>query len=381
MKKTTAFISILLALTMLLTSCSVKIKGKDDNTSSVESEEATVKATEIELNEEYDLTDDISFKMIKASETPVILDTAGSGKGYAPYSSDSTYIDLIFDITNESYADFDCNEDMNVEVQYNYTSSFQSYASDEDDDPLTMEGKFVGENDGWASVSTFSKAVVPAGETVRVHYFVAYIDAGILSPTYTFLVSSGDSEDNSSPVYKFDYKKSMGVLCESAEIKLKEQFTIENYANITLENVKFSTKLTPTSTWGSYTYYEVQEYGKTYLIFKFTVENLTEDVIVGSSSIHGFITGCTYGDSYYVSTTILEESNKKDLTQAGAIEAGKKNTMYVLFQVPTDFEKDNNYMVQFMAGGNFYTYYSENYTDGSNLDVSSETSSDETSSY
>ncbi|MDD6396598.1 MAG: hypothetical protein PUB37_10540 [Firmicutes bacterium] len=383
--KKNAFISIVLALTLLLSSCTIKIKGKGDNISS-DDEETSV--TEIRLNTDYSLTDGISFKLVKAGETPLILDTAGSGHGYEPYPYGSSYIDLIFDITNSSSYDFNCQESMNIEVKYDKGISLPSYGdeSEDEDKSLTLDGTFVGENGGWASVSTFSKANVPAGETVRVHYFVAS-DSNILPlSNYNYLISYNDgavesdgaASNSSNPLYKFTYKKSMGTLCDTSEIKLQETFTIENYANITLEEVKFSTKLTPSNTRGSYSYYEVREYKKTFLIFKFSLENLTEDVILSSSSIHGLIdnsANISSGDSYYVSGTILEKSNNKDLTQNGVIEAGKKNIVYVAFEVSTDFEESNNYDVTFMAGGNFYTYKSENHGADTSSDISSETSS------
>lgn len=385
--KKKAFISVILALTLLLSSCSVKIKGKNDNTSSADKDS---NATEIQLNTDYKLTDDISFKLVKAGETPLILDTSGSGHGYEPYSSSTSYVDLIFDITNSSSTDFNCAEYMNIEVEYDHGLSLSSYGNDSEDEPksIDLDGTFVGENEGWASMSTFSKAIVPAGKTVRVHYFVGYLKNLLISPTYKYLISyddgressDGETSDSSNPVYKFTYKESMGTLCDTLEIKLKETFTIENYANITLENVKFADTLTPSSTWGGgYNYWEPSEYGKKFLIFKFKIENLsTEDVIVGTSSIHGLITNTikTLGDSYYISGTFLEEKYGKELSRTTAIDPGATKTAYVAFEVPTIFEKLNNYEVTFMAGGSFYTYQSENYGEDTSSDTSSDVSSE-----
>ncbi len=380
--KKIAFVSVILSLALILSSCSIKIKGNGRDTSSEPVEEKS-KVIEINVDTEYNLNDDVKFSLVRASKTPIILDTRVSGKGYTPYSTDSSYIDLIFDVTNSSSDDFDCNESIKVDLSLSLldNDSDDDDEDDKDDDSLANMGKFVGENDGWAAVTTFSKAVIPAGETVRVHYFVAYPDMLTLTPTYNFLFSYADTDTvadasvgNEFPVYKFSYKASQGIIGNSQEIKLKETFTIENHANITLEDVKYSTKLLPTSTWGSYTYYEVKEYGKTFLTFKFTVENLSENVIPSNASIHGLIINDNELDSindlYYTSGTILEESNRKDLTQAGAIEVGKKNTIYVLFEVPTAFEELDKYTVTFMAGGNFYTYTTE-----TDADTSSDASS------
>lgn len=335
--KKTVFIAILLSLVMLLSSCTIKITGNGYNQSSSE-EEIQISDVEMQINTQYTLDKLIYFKLIKVSNTPLIYDTMGSGSGYEPFSSSQSYIDLIFEISNNSLEQYNCKESMKI-VPYFYEYGEVSEQS----------GEFVAENDGWSLLSSYSKAYVESGETNRVHFFVS-VSNDDLNQVFTFTLSTSDA------TYTLKYNPAHGTLGDITEIQTGVPITIQNYANITLEGVSYSNLILPSNTRGNYTYYENSDSSNTFLIFKFTVESLLNEAADYDQWINAF---AFYDDddanTYYQSVSVIEDKNMRDLYMEGEINPEETRTLYVVFNVPSSLStKACN--IDFISNGDFLSY-------------------------
>lgn len=143
------------------------------------------------------------------------------------------------------------------------------------------------------------------------------------------------------------------VAPEKKIVKLGETISSEGFAQVKLTNLQFQKRVNPSNPKSFYTYYEVKDTNKIYLVLEVDVKN-TKDSKLNADEVLGV--NVTYNEKYkYDSFAVIEEAGGGDFNYANitSIDPLTTSKLYYLCEVPQEV-KDGKVEIEININGEKY---------------------------
>lgn len=268
-------------------------------------DEETPEITSLQLDTPYTVPDFVDFTLVSITTTEAVQSSMG-GSSYTN-SSGNPYVDVVFDLTNTSGADIQCEDLMKLTA---VSSSGTEYRG----------SLYCVETDNMTILSTYTS--ISPMTSARFHA-AADVPASESSLTLNF--------DINGTLFTYEYPLNTEV---KNMIELRPGDVIENtdYATMEFVGYEFTEDLLPPNTSGSYQHYPVDSPDSIYLVLRYNVTNYQST----PKDIDSFVgVTATFGDKYkYTGFVICEDEDQKGFSSYDDIAPLTTARLYYLIKVP-----------------------------------------------
>lgn len=265
---------------------------------------------ELKVGETVTVDDYAELELVKVTSGKKMAGTLpeNTDRYYENDTTGNVYIVMAFDYTNLSDDTIEAEGTVQLEAE---GSNGKTYS-----DPI-----IVAEEEGrYGGMSTYEQ--IDPLTTVRL---LCGISVPEKDSKYTLTLTVDGS------VYTYAY--TMNQTDSTAEkINVGDSFKAEDYADVKLVSLKYTTDLLPSNTSGYYTHYEVDNKSNTYLVAQFDVTNYSKNDIRADEILSA---NAKYKGKYnYSGFEVLEEADGKGFFSLDEISPLETGSLFCLIEVP-----------------------------------------------
>lgn len=272
---------------------------------------------------------------------------------YEVKEPDKIYVHTVFKVKNLSGDSVAADEVMDVKVMYDGKYEYSAFS--------TIEEKGGGD-------FTYTNITGIAPLTEGVLHFLAEVplevkDSGkpvevIVSANGLEITGTGNESEGQRLVMGEEIElQEKTAWKQYAPLAASEPVTEEDYAELTVLDAEFATKVVPPKASGYYSYYEVKEPAHTYAHVSFAYKNLATAGKVADEAINVRL---IYDNKYeYRGFSAIEENNGADFTYSNITNIDPLTTgrIHYLIEVPAEVETSGRPVVLVVQMNETNYYY------------------------